>query len=114
MPTDYSSGGAVKISWHANNISAGNVKWQAQLGAITQGDVDTPLEHALSTAATVTTSNNTAEARRLNDSSITLNMDGAVAGDLIELVLFRDSADASDTYTTDAEFVVGAFEYTSA
>ena len=40
-------------------------------------------------------------------------LDQAAPGDLIELVVFRDSADGADTCTVDAELVVAAFEYTT-
>ncbi len=110
LPADYSSGGTLKLQWMAN-ATTGDVKWQAQVGAITPADADTPLEHAYAAAATVTTTTNATEARRLNESSITLTMDSAAAGDLIELVLFRDSADAADTCTVDAELATAAFEY---
>lgn len=113
MPADYASGGTLKIQWHANGTSNA-VKWQAQVAATTADDADTPLEHALSTAATVTTNVNTTEARRLTESSITLNMDSAAAGDYIQLVVFRDPSDGSDTSTADAELVAAAFEYTTA
>lgn len=112
LPADYASGGTLNLQWMANATS-GNVKWQAQVGAITPADADTPLEHAFAAAATVTTAANATEARRLNESSITLTMDGAAAGDLIELLLFRDSGDAADTCTADAELVAAALEYTT-
>lgn len=112
LPTNYASGGTLKLQWTAN-ATTGNVKWQAQIGAITPADIDTPLEHAYAAAATVTDAANATEARRLVESSITLTMDGAAAGDLIELVVFRDSADAADTCTVDAELTAVAFEYTT-
>ena len=112
MPADYASGGALKILWMANGTSNA-VKFAAQVSAITADDADTPLEHALSTAATVTTNVNTTEARRVTASSITLNMDSAAAGDLIQLVLKRDPSDGSDTSTADAEVLACAFEYTT-
>ena len=112
MPANYASGGALKIQWMAN-ATTNAVKWQAQVGAVTADDADTPLEHALAAAATVTTNVNTTEARRLTESSITLTMDSAAAGDLVKLVLFRDPADAADTATVDAEVVACAFEYTT-
>lgn len=111
LPDNYSSDGTLKIQWHANATSNA-VKWQAQVGAITPADADTPLEHAFASAATVTTNVNTTEARRLTESSITLTMDSAAAGDFIELMLFRDSADGSDTCTVDAEVAACAFTYT--
>lgn len=113
MPTDYSSGGTLKLQWMANGTSNA-VKWQAQVGAVTPADADTPLEHAYAAAATVTTNVNTTEARRLTESSITLTMDSAAAGDLLQLVVFRDPSDAADTSTADAELIVAAFEYTTA
>ncbi len=112
LPGDYASGGTLRLQWMAN-ATANAVKWQAELGAITPADADTPLEHAFAAAATVTTNVNTTEARRLTESSITLTMDSAAAGDLIELYLFRDSADAADTATVDAELIAAAFEYTT-
>lgn len=113
LPADYGSGGVLKLQWTANATS-GDCKWQAQVGAITPADADTPLEHAFAAAATVTTTTNATEARRLNESSITLTMDSAAAGDLIELVIFRDSADAADTLAVDAELIIASFEYTTA
>lgn len=113
LSSNYSSGGTLKIQWMANATS-GACKWQARVGAVTPGDADTPLEHAQAAAATVTTTTNGTEARRLNESSITLTMDSAAAGDWISLVLLRDSADASDTLTVDAEVLMVDFEYTTA
>ncbi len=111
LPANYTSGGVLKLLWMAN-ATANAVKWQAEVGAITPADADTPLEHAFAAAATVTTNVNTTEARRLTESAITLTMDSAAAGDLIELYLFRDSADGSDTATVDAELISVALEYT--
>lgn len=113
MPTDYSSGGTLKISWMGAGASGNNVIWGAQVSATTPADADTPIEHAKSSAATVTTAGNATEARRLNESSISLNMDSAAAGDFIVITLYRDADDASDNYTSDAEVVAAAFEYTT-
>lgn len=114
LPTDYLSGGTLVIFWLYNSVTAGNVKWQATLGAITPADADTPLEHAQAAAATVTTAINATEARRLLMSSITLTMDSAAAEDWINLRLFRDSADAADTAAAvDADVMGCLFKYTS-
>ncbi len=112
LPVNYASGGALVIDWMANGTTNA-VKWQANVGAITPADADTPLEHAFAAAATVTTNVNTTEARRLVASTITLTMDSAAADDLIELVLFRDPSDGSDTSTADAEVLVVTFTYTT-
>jgi hypothetical protein len=112
VPADYSSGGALIVQWQLNATSNA-VKWQAKVGAVTAADADTVLEHAFGSAATVTTNVNTTEARRLVDSSITLTMDSAAAGDYLTLMLYRDSADAADTATQDAEVLAAVFEYTT-
>ena len=112
LPNDYVSGGTLVIYWMANS-AAGDVKWQARVGAVTPADADTPLEHAVAAAATVTTTVNTTEARRLVSSSITLTMDSAAAGDVIFLVLLRDPTDAADTCTVDAEVLGCLFSYTT-
>lgn len=110
LPGNYASGGTLDIYWQAN-ATANAVKWQARVGAVTPDDADTPLEHAQAAAATVTTNVNATEARRLTKSSITLTMDSAAAGDVIFLVLLRDSADAADTCTVDAEVLGAVFSY---
>jgi hypothetical protein len=112
LPDDYASGGVLNLLW-MGNATSGDVKWQAKVGAITPADADTPLEHAFGAAATVTTTINGTEARRLNTSAITLTMDSAVAGDLVELFLYRDSGDAADTCTVDAELIAASFAYTT-
>lgn len=112
LPANWASASTLKIQWIANATS-GAVKWQAQVGAITPADADTPLEHALAAAATVTTNVNATEANRLTESSITITNDAFTVGDLIELFVFRDSADAADTCTVDARMVSMSFEYTT-
>lgn len=112
VPNDYASGGTLKLLWTAN-ATANSVVWAAKIGATTPADADTPIEHAYNTAATVTTAVNTTEARRLVESSITLTMDSAAAGDLISLLLYRDASNGSDTCTVDAELWVAAFTYTT-
>jgi len=113
LPANYSSSPVLKVQWHAN-ATANAVKWQAQIAAVTPDDADTPLEHAFATANTTTTNVNATEARRLTETSITLtNADSMAAGDFIQVVLFRDPADGSDTCTVDAEVVAVAFEYTT-
>lgn len=112
LPANYASGGTLVINWMVNATSNA-VKWQAKVGAVTAGSADTPIEHAQASAATVTTNVNTTEARRLTQSSISLTMDSAAAGDQIFLVLFRNSGDAADTCTDDAEVIGCEFQYTT-
>lgn len=113
MPANYVSGGAVKLLWMANATS-GSAVWGAALGAVTATDADTPLEHATAAASTTTTATNTTEARRLNETSITLaNLDSVAAGDLVFLKVYRDADNGSDTLSVDAELISVAVEYTS-
>jgi hypothetical protein len=114
LPANYASAAALKLQWQAN-ATANAVKWQAKVGAVTPADADTVLEHAFATAATVTTNVNTTEARRLTESSIDLSgvFDSGAPGDYITIQLLRDSADAADTATVDAELLTASFEYTT-
>lgn len=112
MPGAYASGGTLKLLWTANAI-AGSVVWAAQLGAITAGDPDTPLEHALAAATSATTPVNTTEARRLVETTIVLaNLDAVTAGDLVVIRVYRDGANAADTCTVDAELVAAGLDFT--
>ena len=113
MPANYASGGALKVLGTINSVTGNVAVMQGQVAAITAADADTPFEHALSTAATVSITANTTEAHRLLSGDITLNMDSAAAGDLITIRLFRDPAHASDTHTTDFNFFAAEFSYTT-
>jgi hypothetical protein len=113
-PGDYSSSPVLKIQWQANTTTASNVVWACKLGAVTPADADTPLEHVLATAQTVTTAVNTTEARRLIESSIAItNLDSVAAGDFVTLHVYRDAANGSDTCTVDAEILACTLEYTT-
>lgn len=113
MPSNYASGPVVKLQWMANATS-GSVVWDAQIGAVTPADADTPIEHVLAAVTAATTAANTTEARRLVETSITLaNLDSLAAGDLVVLCLYRDGANGSDTTTVDAEVVALAVEFTT-
>lgn len=115
MPSDYASGGVLKLLWMANSASGNNVVWGGRLGAITPTDADTPVEHAQAAASTVTTAGNATEARRLIESSLTLaNLDSVAAGDLVFIIVYRDADNASDTLAVDAELIAAVFEYTTA
>lgn len=113
MPANYSSGGALKVLGTINSTTGNVAVMQAQVSAVSPADADTPFEHALSTAATASITANTTEAHRLLSGDITLNMDSAAAGDLITIRLFRDPAHASDTHTSDFNFLAAEFSYTT-
>ena len=113
MPEEYVSGGSLLVTGTVNSTTSANTVMQASISATTPGDADTFLEHAFSTAATTTIANNTTEARREIQGTITLNMDSAAAGDRITIRLFRDPAHASDTNTSDFEFAGARFSFTA-
>lgn len=114
MPAAYVSGGTVKLLWMTAAVTSTSVVWCARIGAVTSGDADTPVEHAAAAASTATSAVNTTEARRLTAASITLaNLDSVAAGDLVNLLVYRDPADAADTLASDAELVAVALEFTS-
>lgn len=114
-PTDYASGGTVKVPWVAAATSATAVRWAARLGAVTPADADTPVEHAAAAATAVTSNTNTVEAGRLTEATIALGaLDGLAAGDMVSLCLFRDAADALDTLAVDADlWEMAVLEYTT-
>ncbi len=110
MPDLYASGGSLVIKWIANATS-GSVQWFGQVAATTAADADTPLEHALSSAANVVTATNTTEANRLNTSTVSLNMDSAAAGDLVRITLGRNASGGSDDLAAIANVLGCAFTY---
>jgi hypothetical protein len=112
MPPDYREAPVVKLTWMANAV-ANRCIWGARISAITPGDVDTPVEHAQAEASTTTTEVNTTEARRELETTITIARDdGVVAGDLVNLCIFREAAAGGDTLTVDAELIEILFSYT--
>lgn len=114
MPSDYASAPVVKLQWKAN-ATANSCVWGCRLGAVTPADTDTPNEHATATAQTTTTATNTTEARRLNETSITItNTDSVAAGDWVALLVYRDADNGSDNLAVDAELVAVTLDYTTA
>lgn len=115
MPADYASGPVAKLQWMAN-ATTGTCRWGVQLAAVTPADVDTPVEHAFATTNTAGTATNATEARRLNETSITLtNADSVAAGDLVVVRVYRDADGTSgtDDLAVDAELVAVSIEYTT-
>lgn len=114
LPAGYASGPIARLLWASPAATATSCVWGARLGAVTPGDADTPLEHPCAAATTVTAAVNTAEARRLTATTITIGQtDGAVAGDLVFLHVYRDADAAADTLAADAELLAVSFEFTT-
>lgn len=113
MPQNYASAPIARIQWIAN-ATAGSVVWGMRVGAVTPGDADTPLEHAMATASTATTAANATEAFRLCETLITLaNLDSLAPGDLVNFNLYRDATNGSDTTSVVAEVLSVTIDYTT-
>lgn len=115
MPSDYASGGTLKLNWkRASGTGAANVVWKGAVAAVTPGGTEVPNTKVLSTVATVTTAAGTTS-QALQTSSINLNMDSAAPADSILIMLGRDADNAADTLdNVDAQVPTVWFEYTVA
>lgn len=108
MPSNYAAGGAVSlnIKWMANSASGNSVVWAAKLGATSEDDADTIVEHAYAAASSVTSAANASEARRQRTATISMaNLDNLAAGDAVKLLLYRNAGDGSDNLAVDAELI---------
>lgn len=112
---EYGSGNlTIDIDWYAATASSGDVKWGAQLGAITpnsdSGDIESK---SLDTAATVVDSHLGTTGKRLHRATITLSdLDGLAADDDVVLRIYRAASDTgNDTMAGDAQIVGVAVSY---
>lgn len=114
VPTNYASGGTVRIMW-AGNATTGAVVWGAAVGVQPSSNADSYLAHAMATAVTATTTIPATTARRPIETTISLagNLDSMVADAIAYLVVYRAAANGSDTLTVDAEMLGCAFDYTT-
>jgi hypothetical protein len=101
MPKSWDEGTlAFQVVGAAVDAQTGNVAWQ--IYATTQGDGDAPpAAWGLSALALTDGANGTSNATLISpagEASIT----GAAEGDLVNLLVYRNAADAADTYPADA------------
>lgn len=92
--SNYASGNVtVDIDWFSTGTATtGNVKWEAQLCAVTPGDAQGVTTDSFATANTVTTTTSTT-AKGLTRSTITItNLDSLAAEDRVYLQIDRDPA----------------------
>jgi hypothetical protein len=107
----------IKVEWMpaANPGASQNVIFQAALAAITPGDNQSRLTDAFATAvAASAVSVSTTDANKPKESVITISgasLDSLAAGDSLTVKLFRDPANAGDTYTNDAKVTMVQLEY---
>jgi hypothetical protein len=113
MPSNYASGGVLKIQYTMASATALEVDFEALVMAVTDADAADVVTSSFNTLATGTDTV-VGTAGYLDEISITLTMDGAVAGDFIYIYLSTDSDDATlDDATGDREVVMLSFEYTT-
>lgn len=112
-PQNYASAPILRLHWKANALT-GSAVWGIKIGATSPNDADTPLEHALATASTATTSCNTTEALRMVETLITIaNLDSVAVGDEVWIQVFRDGANGSDGLGVDAKLISASIDYTT-
>ncbi len=114
LPSDYVSGGTLKLHWkRASGTGAADVVWKGAVAAVTPGGAEVPNTKVFSTVATTTTAAGTT-VQALQATSITLTMDSAAAADSVWIMLGRDADNAADTLNAvDAQVTAVFFEYTA-
>lgn len=114
MPADFKEAPVVRLQWMANATSNA-CAWGARLAAVTPADADTPVEHAAAAASVKSEAVNATEARRLIETTLEPNADSVAAGDLCELLIYRDAdgTAATDSLTVDAELLSIALTFTT-
>jgi hypothetical protein len=118
LPVNYASGGTLKGKYHMVSATTGKVVWRAALQAITGGDAtDMTTLDPVNAGGGWASANPTVPgtAKQPQDFSITLNMNSAVAGDLLPMLFQRQPSDGTnDTATGDAVLEVAlVLEYTT-
>ena len=112
LPQDYASGGTAQIQFKMASAVADEVVWSGRVYAVTPGDAE-DVDTAGFGAAVTDTETVPGTAGHLDEASIALNMDGAAAGDLVQLELMRDADNGADNAVGDAELVNLSLEYTT-
>ena len=111
LPADYVGNMVWLFDWYAA-ATTGNCYWVAFVAAITESGAATIEDKgAAAEAAAIDTPDGTT--KELSQKSVSLNEDGAVAGDLVAVIFGRKASHGSDTMTGDAFFLGGILEYNS-
>lgn len=111
---NYGSGNlTLKFMWYADNASASDVVFGAQIAAITPNTDTQDIEtDAFATASTVTDTHLGTTAQRLHEASITIsNLDSVAADDFVALRFYRAASSGSDTMSNDALVVEAELSY---
>ena len=108
VPANYVGSSAMKLAWASGGTSGNNVVWDLDYRAIASGEGMDPTTHQES--ITVTEADDTT-AWDLVVSSITITAGNLAAGDIVEFLLSRDGANASDTLASDVALFWAEFQY---
>lgn len=114
MPDSYDGGTvAAKFIWICGTGSTNSVVWGIQARAFASGDV---VDQAFGSAVTVTSAGNaSANVVIISSESSALTIGGTPAGgNLVQVRVYRDGANGSDTLTATARLVAVRLEYTQA
>lgn len=111
LPTDYASGGTLRLTWATKGTSTNAVYWK---GATVCGTVGTTDMDA-SVFDTVVTGNGAGASTQgvTTQTTLALTMTGAAANVPIIVMIGRDADNASDTNASDACLLAATFEYTT-
>lgn len=107
LPSNYSTGGTLNISW-LTAATSGNVVWKTAWVLIHPSSEGTPTDLDAASFGTVTAQTAAATpgtAGYVKQSALDLAVTGAHAGDLLRVMLGRDADNASDTCANDARLV---------
>ncbi len=100
----YGSGNVtVTLEWYADTASSGDVRFGAQISALTPNTDTQDIEtDAFDTATEVTDSHLGTTNQRLHSMDIAItNVDSIAADDRVRLRIYRDTGDAADTMAGD-------------
>ena len=113
MPADYASAPVAKVQYKMASATTNGVAWTVRLAAVTDGDA-TDVDAKVFAAANTASATVPGTAGFIDEVSITLtNADSVAAGDFVVVYLGRETGDAGDTATGDAEFLALAITYTT-
>lgn len=104
LPSNYSSGGTLNITWLCTGATSGNVVWKTAFLLVHPASEGAPTDLDAASYGTVTSSSALAvpgTAGQTKQSALDLAVTGAHAGDVLEVFFGRDANNASDTAAAD-------------
>jgi hypothetical protein len=107
LPSDYASGGTVRLKWKVQSTATGNVIWKAGIAISTDGSV----EVSVATVTLAAASAATGTPHVVIEVTLALTMTGAAANRYAQVFIGRDADNAADTLAVDACLLGARFEY---